>query len=540
MLNKILTSGKNLLHAFTGLPTPKKIITVGTLVVLLVSLGYAFYLVNKKEYATLYAGLEGDDLAKVVEALKARKVPYQLAPNNAVAVPKDQLYEVRLELAAKGIPDGSGTGFEIFDKQALGSTRFVQKINYQRALQGELSRTINQLDEVLESRVHLAIPEEPLFMEEKKPARAAVVVKLRPGAQLGQWQIQGIVNLVVGAVDGLQDEGVNILSTDGRVLFKKDGEDASYSLSNLQMEYKNRLEEGLHTKVQSMLQQVLGSDKVITRVAADLDFNKTQVSEETFDPDSAVVRSQQRSIESAQGKNDAARGNPDAPINIKGQLMQDAPPGQAKSKEFEKQRETINYEVSHVNRQTVQAPGRISKLSVAVIIDGRYEMKAGTNNQMERVFVGRTPQELKAYEDLAKKAAGLDEARGDQLTLSNIPFVTDASELEAAPAQNKYLKILKDNQKSLLNAVLLALLFLFVIKPLMKTLGQVARSTTTTPNDLETLPAAETEGNTLMLGSQLPGPAQGINLRQQAAALVQHDSDRASEIIRGWMNEGER
>lgn len=540
MLNKILTSSKNLLHAFTSLPTPKKVLTAGTLVVLLASLAYAFYLVNRKDYANLYTGLEGDDLAKVVEVLKARKIPYQLASNNAVAVPRDQLYEVRLELAAKGIPDGSGTGFEIFDKQTLGSTRFVQKINYQRALQGELARTINQLDEVLESRVHLVIPEEPLFMEDKKPARAAVVVKLRPGAQLGQRQIQGIVNLVVGAVDGLQDEGINILSTDGRVLFKKDGDDSSYALSNLQMEYKNRLEEALRTKVQSMLQQVLGTDKVITRVSADLDFNKTQVSEETYDPDSAVVRSQQRSLESAQGKNDAAQGNPDAPINIKGQLMQDAPPGQAKSKEFEKQRETINYEVSHVNRQTVQAPGRINKLSVAVIIDGRYEMKAGADNQMERVFVGRTPQELKAYEDLAKKAAGLDEARGDQLTLSNIPFATDASELEAAPAQNRYLKILKDHQKTLFNLVLLALLFLFVIKPLLKTLSQVAQSVPTTPSDLEALPAANTDRNPLLLGGQLPGPAQGLNLRQQAAALVAHDGDRAAEIIRGWMNEGER
>lgn len=537
MVNKVLSSLKNLANAFVNLPTPRKILYVGSVGVLVVSLCYAFYLINKRDYSTLYSGLEGNDLAKVVEALKASKIPYQLGANSSVAVPKSQLYEARLELAAKALPNGGGTGFEIFDQQTLGSTRFVQKINYQRALQGELARTINQLDEVIESRVHLVIPDESLFMEDQKPARAAVVVKLRPGARLGQREIEGIVNLVSGAVEGLDDDGINILSTDGRVLFKKNGEDSAYSLSNMQMEYKNRLEEALRNKIQSMLQQVLGPEKVITRVAADLDFSKTQVSEETYDPDSAVVRSQQRSIESSQGKNNQARGNPDVPINMDSQLLQDTPPGGAKTKEFQKQRETINYEVSHVNRQTVQTPGRIRKLSVAVIVDGRYEMKAGANNEMERMFVGRTEQELKAFGDLAKKAVGFDEGRGDQLTLSNIPFATDASELGAAPARNKYIKILKNNQKTLLNVILVALLFFFVIRPLMKTLMQVTQRQAESRNDLEALPAGEAEEGALMLGRV--GPSQPLSLKQQAAALVMQDSERAAEIIRGWMNEGD-
>lgn len=537
MLNKVVNSLKNLAKVFSSLPTPRKILYLGSVGVVAASLCYAFYLVNKRDYSTLYSGLQANDLAKVVEALKASKIPYQLRANNSVAVPKAQLYEARLDLAAKAIPNGGGSGFEIFDQQTLGSTRFVQKINYQRALQGELARTINQLDEVMESRVHLVIPDESLFMEEQKPARAAVVLKLRPGARLRQREIEGIVNLVSGAVEGLADDGINILSTDGRVLFKKNGEDSAYSLSNMQMEYKSRLEEALRNKVQSMLQQVLGSEKVITRVAADLDFNKTQVIEETYDPDSAVVRSQQRSIESSQGKTNRARGNPDVPINIESQLLQDTPPGEAKTKEFQKQKETINYEVSHVNRQTVQTPGRIRKLSVAVIVDGRYEMKAGANNEMERVFTGRTQQELKSLEDLAKKAVGFDEGRGDQLTLSNIPFATDASELGAAPARNKYIKILQDNQKTILNVILVALLFFFVIRPLMKTLIQVAQREAESRDNLPALPEGELEEGALMLGQV--GPGQPLSLKQQAAALVLQDSDRAAEIIRGWMNEGD-
>ncbi len=546
MFDSILGTVQRLKDSFLQLPAPKRILYLGSILVLLASVSYAFYLVNKPDYVTLYSGLQADDLGRVVKELKASKVAYQLGPHNTVRVPREKLYEVRLDLASRNIPSGGGSGFEIFDKQSLGSTRFVQKINYQRALQGELSRTINQLDEVEESRVHLVIPDEALFLEEQKPARAAVVVKLRPGARLSQRQIQGIVNLVSNSVEDLDEKNVSILSTDGRVLFKKGAEGQAYGLTNLELEYKNRIESELRTKVQTMLQQVLGPGQVITRVVADLDFDKTQVSEESYDPDSAVIRSQQRSIESSEGVgNGRPKGNPDAPINTQSQLMQDNPPGQKKAKKFERQRETVNYEVSRVQKQTVQAPGRIKKLSVAVIIDGRYENKKGAKGEVQRVFVGRSAKELKAFEELVKKAVGFDEGRGDQISVSNIPFASTVSEMGAAQAQNRWMKMLKDNQKILLNVVLIALVFFLVVRPMMKILLQAgdAHSEAEEDANVEALPPGApaipgaTQGETLLMG---PGMApQTMGLRQQAAALVQQDAERAAEIIRGWLSEGE-
>lgn len=306
---------------FQAMPAPQRIFYAGSLAVLIGSLAFLAYTVNKVEYSPLYSRLSEEDLGAVVETLKAKKIPYQLTGGNGISVPKEQLAEVRLSLASEGVPKGSGVGFEIFDQQKLGSTEFVQRINYQRALQGELARTISKMDEVLESRVHLVLATESLFLEDKKPPSAAVVLKLKNGSKLEQQRVQGIVNLVCSAVQGLSEDKVSIMSTDGQVLFKKEATDSPLQLSNLQTQYKGNLEEDLRRKVQTLLDQVVGPNRATTRVTVDLDFNQVQVTEDTYDPDSAVIRSQQRSVENSQGAEAGTKGNPDVPINVESQLL---------------------------------------------------------------------------------------------------------------------------------------------------------------------------------------------------------------------------
>ena len=535
-MGRLKTFFQNLWGTFLNLTTPQKILYAGSVLVLLGSLIYLFHTVNRTEYGPLYSGLPEEDLAAIVQSLKEKQIPYHLNSNRSVEVPVNLVYETRLALAAEGIPNHGGAGFEIFDEQKLGSTHFVQKINYQRALQGELARTINQLEEVQESRVHLAIPEESLFVEEQKYPSAAVVLKLRNGARLNPKQIQGIVHLLVNSIQGLAEDRVSILSTDGQVLFRKSQGTDSLEMNAVQMEYKNRVEENLRRKVQGMLEKVVGVNRVVTQVSVDLDFDRVQIAEESYDPDSIAVRSQQRSVEKSREES-KARGNPDAPVNLESRLLEDAAPDEAQSG-YERQKETINYEVNRVSKQIVQTPGSIRRLSVAMIVDGPYEMQANDQGESRPVFTGRSAEEMKALEDLVKRAVGYDEGRGDQITVSNAPFVTDPMGTGAGEPENTWLAMLKRNQKLLFNLLLTFLVFFFVIRPFMKKFQKLGESR----EDLESkeqAPAALPEGRSEEDAQGLleTAPKRKFVLRDQAAALVQNDPERALQIIRSWLRE---
>lgn len=539
---------KELRAKFEGLSTPNKILSAGAAALLLGSLIFLTYMINKPDYTTLYSGLSQSDMGEVTQALKKKKVAYQLT-NGVVEVPREQVFETRLGLAAEGIPKGSGVGFEIFDQQKLGSTEFVQKINYQRAIQGELARTINEMDEVQESRVHIVMPEESLFQDDRKPASAAVVLKLRGGAKLDQKRVQGIVHLVACTVRGLDEDRVTVLSTDGQVLYKKNPSDQQNQMTNTQMEQKRVVEDELNQKVQSMLQRLLGANRVLTRIAVDLDFNRTQLTEDTFDPDSTVIRSQQRSIENSEGKELGAKGNPDVPINVEGKLLQNPPSGEGgsaanaggKGKQFNRQKEVVNYEMNHVSKQTILNPGAVKKLSVAVIVDGAYESKPDAKVNPQMVFVGRPPEELKSIEESVKKAVGFTEGRGDQISVSNIPFASEGDYGAGGEGgkENYWVHLLKANYKIILNLLLTVLVFFFVIKPFMRKFQSMGEAT---KGLALPAPAMALEGAAGEAGGAEPGTleqqaARKLSLRKTVAALVLKDPERATEIIRGWMRE---
>jgi flagellar M-ring protein FliF len=520
--------------AFANLSTPHKLLYLGSVAVFIVSLAYLVYLANRTEFVPLYSGLSESDMGAVVEALKKNKVPHRLADVTSVSVPKELLYDVRLRLASEGIPKGAGNGFEIFDQQKLGSTEFVQRINYQRALQGELARTINKMNEVMESRVHLALPDESLFVEDQKAPSAAVVLKLQPGAQLTARQTQGIVHLVASAVKGLGEDHITILSTDGQVIYKANPSEGSLQFSGTQLEFKNHVEDNLRQKIQTMLEKVLGSSRVITRVTADLDFNQTQVEQDTYDPDAAVVRSQQRSIENNEGSEAGARGNPDAPVNLESRLNDAAPKDQ--QKRFSRQRETVNYEINKVSRKTIHAPGTIRKLSVAVIVDGPYEMKADKNGANKLTFVGRSPEDLKSLEEITKKAVGYDEGRGDQITVSNVPFATDVDASGEPRAANRWMELFKEHQKILFNMLLTVLVFLFVVRPLMKRLQALPGQPPQLPGSEP--PVALPASATVALEAPEHSPDSLYALRERAMALVEKDPEKARTILRSWLHGG--
>lgn len=537
-MKAILDSLQRLKESFSALPRPQKMLYSSAGLLVAASLVYTIYLTNQVDYVPLFSRLSEGEAGMIVETLKKKKLPYQLSGSGTLSVPRDQLYEIRMNLAAEGIPRGSGSGFEIFDQQKLGSTEFVQKINYQRALQGELGRTINQMDEVLESRVHLVLPEDSLFLEDEKPASAAVVLKLQPGARLNQRQTQGIVHLVASAVKGLEEDRVTIMSTDGQVIFKKNPSDSPLQASATQLEYKHQMEENLRQKVQTMLEQVLGASRVISRVTAELDFNQTQIQQETFDPDSSVVRSHHRRVESHEGQDATPRGNPDTPVNIETKLTEGQPKDPQKKQN--RHQEIVNYEMNHISRKVVQAPGTIKKLSVAVLVDGAYETKPDAAGQAKPVFVGRPPEQLKSLEEIVKKAVGYDDARGDQITLSNVPFTADLGLMEEVSPKNRWLEMLKSHQKLLMNTLLLILLFFLVIRPIIKKFQQMPlqKPALAPPQSHPALPGAAAGAPGSLLGAPEGQPEGFPSMRDRIEGFVERDPDKAREIIRTWLREG--
>ncbi|SFM47790.1 flagellar basal-body MS-ring/collar protein FliF [Thermodesulforhabdus norvegica] len=527
-LDRIMLRLKGLAQAFRNLTTPVKILVVGTFLAVTFSTAFVFYQINRPELALLYGRMNERDMALVVEQLKQQKVPYRIE-GDRIFVPKDRLYEVRLALAREGIPRGTGVGFEIFDEQRLGATEFVQRVNYQRALQGELARTIAAMDKIEEARVHLVIPEETLFVEDQKPPSAAIVIRVKEGQQLTSRDLQGMVHLVSSSVKGLTEDHVTIVSTDGRVLYKKDSIDRSFELSELQLSYKEKIEEALERKAQSMLASVLGANDVIVRVSADVDFSEVHVTEELFDPDTTAVRSQQRMIERSNQEPGGPKGNPDVPINVESKLLVSKPPqgGEGESTQiFERQQDITNYEINKTLRRVVYAPGAIKRLTVAVVVDGPYKEEKTADNVIKKVFVGRSEDELKAIESIVKNAVGYNPDRGDEITVSNIPF---AEEIAPKPAPTRWwLAMLKEHRRLIVNVLLALLVLLFVVRPLIKKLEKI-------PVEVQpkALPPTEEEM------AELEAMKKALTPRQQAALFVQERPEKAAEIIRAWLHEEE-
>ncbi len=319
-------------------------------------------------YQLLYANLSQDDAASIVSKLKEMKVDYRIsAGGNSIMVSSDKVYETRLQLASEGLPQGGGAGYELFDKNNFGVTEFVQKLNHQRALQGELSRTINQLAEVDKSRVHLVIPEKTLFTEDQEEASASVFLKLNSGRKLRKEQIQGIVHLIASSVIGLQPEQITVVDLHGNIL--SGGGDSSFigQLSNSQLEFQDNFEKRLENRVETILEKVIGKERVIARVSAGLDFNQIEKTEERYDPESQVVRSQNSVQEKSTGKALVPGGVPGVMSNLPGQEKENLNMGN--TSDFQKTNETINYEINKITQRVVEPVRKRKRIYVAGMID---------------------------------------------------------------------------------------------------------------------------------------------------------------------------
>lgn len=510
-----------------ALPMRKKVALLVAACLIAGTVVFALTWARTPEYGLLFSNLSQDDMQAIVSKLKEKKQEYK-ANGNSIMVPEDKVYELRMELAGEGIPKGGIVGLELFDKNSIGMTDFLQKVNYKRALQGELVRTIRQLSEVEDCRVNLVIPEKTLFEDSREHSRASVVLKLKPGAVLGQEQAQAIVHLVSGSVDDLAPEDVTLLDTRGKLLSRPKDDDPTAMLSNSQLEYKRAVEKDLETRLQSMLETVLGQGKAVVRVTADVDFTKQEESDEKYDP-TTVLRSQQKDAEKEMGGSLEAYGVPGASSNLpgKGQPAATRQPGSS-----EKQSEVNNYEVSMSKTHTIRPIGVIKSLSAAVLVDGSYQIK-----DKKTVYTARTQDEMTKLDSIVKDALGFNAQRGDKVDIVNMPFdseqegLGDDTAATGAGGAKWYNVYVFPYIKYAVAAVGMLMLLIFVVRPLVKSLAKSLEQPL--PSGWEGGPVKISELESSLAAPPQPKmvPASGVR------EIVQQNPARAASVVKAWLKE---
>jgi flagellar M-ring protein FliF len=415
--------GAQLRDIWKQLGAAQRVSVASATVVLVVGLGALAFWSSRADYSLLYGRLADAEAAKVIAALDDAKIPYKVGSGGgSILIPAEKVYLMRMQLAAKGIPRGDGVGFEIFDKPNFGISDFVQRANYVRAVQGELARTISQLDEVETARVMIVLPENRLLLDKDKYATASVFVRVRGNAQLMPQSINSIRFLVANAVEGLKANHVTVVDNLGNVLSENTDNDTITGMSGTQLSARRNLEQYLSKKAQDMLEKVLGPGQAIVRVSAEINYDTITRMEEKFDPDGQVLRSQTKNDEN----NDTTTASPTTAAGIASNTATDTntATGSAAPLNNTKNRKavtTVQYEVSRTTSNVMQAAGGLRRLSAAVTVAARSE-GAGA----QRKIVSRSPEELEKLRRIVASALGIqtgsDTTRSDLITLEELPF----------------------------------------------------------------------------------------------------------------------
>jgi flagellar M-ring protein FliF len=499
--------------------------------------------VTTPQMTTLFTDLTTEDSSSIIKDLERQAIPFELRNEGAVImVPKDKVTRLRMKLAESNLPKGGGVGYEIFDKSdALGTTSFVQNINHLRALEGELARTIRAIDRIQAARVHLVLPERPLFAREAPEPSASIVVRVR--GSLEPQQIRAIRHVVASAVNGLKPQRVSIVDEAGRLLADGAGKEADIAVGE---ERRAAFEKRMRNEVEAIVSSVVGQGRARVQLTADFDYNKVTQTSDKFDPEGRVLRSSQTREESSltAENNGQVTVNNELPNN---QVNTTTPAARDQSKKSE---ETNNYEISRTTKTEITEAGRVNRISVAVLVDGAYTK----NEKGEMVYQDRSKEQLDRIATLVRSAIGFDQKRGDQVEVVNLRF----AEAPAVPAVVEptgllgMLQFTKDDVMYVIELgvmMLLGLVVLFmVIRPLVKrilaaevipALAEPAPALTDGTGELG-------PGQALIAGTS--GTAQLIDVAQvqgqvhaqavhRVGELAERNPNETASIVRQWLSE---
>ena len=512
---------KNMLDVIMEWSLARKMSLVAATVVSVILFSLIIMQSQVADYSLLFANLPSRDASSVIEWLKGQKIPYRLEDGGRdILIPADKVYEARIELAGSGLSE-SGVGFEIFDKQSFGMTDFAQKVNYRRALQGELMRTITSLAPVESARIHLALPEKRLFREQQQQATASVIVKLTSGRSLKESQLQGIVHLVAGSVEGLESENVTVVDSSGKVLSKSNADEMAGPMTPGMLNYQQTMERRLEVRAQSLLDRALGAGNSLVRVNAEVDFDQREKVEEALDPKGAVIVSEQTSTE--EGGMEATGGVPGVASNLNGNAATTTAATPATRSD-----ETVNYELSKVVSKTVQSVGTLKALSVSVLVADRVTPGA---EGAEPTSTPRNTEEIAEIEQMVRSALGINNTRGDLISVVSMPFESGFIDepLPQPSIIDKVYPFMPIIKYSLL-AIASMFAYLLFLKPLMRTLRGASDQTQPmkTVEELE----AEMRGESDM--PLLGGPSDPL---AQIRKEVLGGDMMPVQVVKNWLRE---
>ncbi|UCD17470.1 MAG: flagellar M-ring protein FliF [Candidatus Zixiibacteriota bacterium] len=401
---------KNVFEFAKAMSPSQAIVFLGIVAGIIVAMVIGGSWLGNVNYSVLYSNLDPSDAGEIAEYLSEEKISYKLSDGGStISVPSGDVYKVRISLASQGMPRSGNVGYSIFDQSNLGMTEFLQNLNFRRALEGELMRTIMQLSDVEAARVHIVMPKDRLFKEDQQEATASVVLKLRRPTGLSESQIAGITHLVAASVEGLRPENISIIDYNGNLLSSRTDSDALAGLSTSQLEVRKNAEEYLEHKAQSMLDGVVGPGKSIVRVTAELDFQQVEKTSELFDPNSSVIRSEEKTEQTASAS--------------------DRQEEVAESTDENRVETTVtNYEINKTVEHIVDAVGTVERISVAVLLDWVHREREAPSGTIEMVYEPRPQEEIDRITSIVKNAVGFDSQRSDQIEVVNIAF--DRTSLE--------------------------------------------------------------------------------------------------------------
>ncbi|WP_280553102.1 flagellar basal-body MS-ring/collar protein FliF [Halomonas sp. 25-S5] len=512
-------------------------------------------------YRVLYSNLSQADGGSIINELDTRGIPYQFSQGGqALLVPGDQIHTLRLQLAEQGLPQGGNVGFELMENQAFGISQFAEQINYQRGLEGELSRSMESLGPVNRARVHLALAKESVFVRDREPAKASVVLTLHAGRTLGEGQVNSIVHMVSSSVPDLAAEAVTVVDQNGRLLTAPDAN--GLGLDGTQLDYIAEVERSYQRRIESILTPILGSQNVKAQVTAQVDFSRREETSERYGPNQppneAAVRSRQSSV-SYNGSDDLAGGIPGALSNTPpgaapspvenppaegdaagGQANGDTP---AATRNLDRD-DVINYEVDRSISHVQHRRGQVERLSAAVVVN--YRPTPDDEGVMQPTPLSET--EIDQVERLIRRAMGFSQARGDEIAVVNSPFTRAAPEIEPLEwwQEPDVQQLAMTLGRYLLVGLAVLLLYLLILRPLVKRASQAPQAATQPAPTFQARVGEDDEEHASVKGQEDESTYNKPRRKRKASAyednlndlreMAEEDPRMVAMIVRGWMN----
>lgn len=530
---------------FKNLGPTKKMSVIAASSITVLAIAIMFVMASGKDFVPLLTNIPSDQVSTIVQKLNEKNIPFQLRDDGkTIAVAKDLLHSTQMTLMAEiGSSKMGNIGLELFEKQDFGINTYAQKINYQRALQGELMRAVNTLTPVKQSKVILALPNKKTFLEESGQASASVVVELYPGKELTQEQIRGIRYLVSNAVEGMSPEKVTVLDDRGKMLTRH-GEGLTGGTSDI-LELKTKVERDLEGRIEQILSKVVGQAKIVAKVDATLNHRVIQSVEESVDPERTAIRSQQSEEESLDGSRTNPAGVPGSRANLPG--AEDNAGVVGFRQDVKKEIKTTNFDVPKTVRNVRESAGNLERLSVAVVVDGVTVTTKAEDGTVTTQWQPRSAEEVQKYEALVKSAIGFNAQRGDSVKIESIQFQPeDFSEAEKLLTNLERKKLLQSLLKWLLLGLSLALFFFIVVRPFMQWITDSFQDTVEEmlPRTIEELEELQSVDNTLpgmstslpvLQDSMDPEKAESELLKDRILGLMSKDEEKAADAFGMWL-----